>query len=271
MSAMNEYGLPADIEWLYAPNIPYAQRNTGELCLQIIFPYRRNWQDHENYPVLLFVPGAAWYRQEMYNSVPQWAKLAERGIVVAAVQVRSSAEAKFPAQVDDLLDAMHHIAGDAERWHINPHRMFLAGQSSGAHISLLTALAHQKEITAAADFTLRGVIGVSAPTEMTLCGGKPSCDLLGVSDLSAVPERAAEASCGMYISPDAAIPPLMLIHGTSDSVVSVEHSRRLYIQLAENRKRARLLEVPGEGHGGAWQWRKSLMDEMMHFIRECDM
>ncbi len=144
MSALNGFGLPADIEWLYAPDDPYAQRDTGELRLQIIFPYRRYWDGDECFPVVLFVPGAAWYRQEMYNSVPQWAKLAERGVVVAAVQVRSSAEAKFPAQTDDLLAAMHHIAADADRWHIDPQRMYLCGQSSGGHIALLTALSRQK-------------------------------------------------------------------------------------------------------------------------------
>lgn len=267
MAAMNEYGLPDDIEWLYAPDDSYVQHETGELRLQIIFPYRRQWERDARFPVVLFVPGAAWYRQEMYNSVPQWAKLAERGVVVAAVQVRSSSEAKFPAQVDDLLAAMRHIAADGDRWHIDPHRMYLCGQSSGAHIALLTALSRQKEIADAEDFTLRGVISVSAPTDMALCGGKPSCDLLGVEDMSAAPDKVAAASCGTYISADAAIPPVLLIHGTADSVVEIDHSRRLYAQLAGAGKNARLLEIPGEDHGGAWQWKASLLDEMMRFIR----
>lgn len=267
MTGLNEYGLPTDIEWLYAPDAPYAQRDAGELRLQIIFPYRRRWDGETRFPVVLFVPGAAWYRQEMYNNVPQWAKLAERGVVVAAVQVRSSAEAKFPAQVDDLLEAMHHIAADAERWHIDPHRMYLCGQSSGAHIALLTALSRQKEIACTSSFTLRGVIGISAPTDMTLCGGRPSCDLLGVEDMSVVPDKLAAASCGTYISADAAIPPVLLIHGMADSVVEIDHSRRLYALLTGAGKPARLLEIPGEDHGGAWQWKASLLDEMIRFMR----
>lgn len=267
MTALNEYELPDDIEWLYAPDAPYVQREAGELRLQIIFPYRRQWEGDARFPVVLFVPGAAWYRQEMYNSVPQWAKLAERGVVVAAVQVRSSSEARFPAQVDDLLAAMHHIAADGERWHIDPHRMYLCGQSSGAHIALLTALSRQQEITSAADFTLRGVIGVSAPTDMALCGGKPSCDLLGVEDMSAALDKVAAASCGTYITAGAAIPPVLLIHGTADSVVQIEHSRRLHAQLAGAGKSVHLLEIPGENHGGVWQWKASLLGEMMRFIR----
>lgn len=268
MNMLNEYGLPDDIEWLYAPDQVYAHRETGDLHLQIIFPCRRAWDGEKRFPVVLFVPGAAWYRQEMYNSVPQWAKLAERGMVVAAVQVRSSGEAKFPAQTEDLLAAMHHLAADAGHWHIDPHQMYLCGQSSGAHIALLTALSHQAEIAGAADFTLSGVIGVSAPTDMSLCGGKPSCDLLGVANVSDAPEKVAAASCGTYITADAAIPPVLLIHGTADSVVGIEHSRRLHALLTEAGKAVRLLEVPGEGHGGAWQWCATLLDEMARFIRK---
>ena len=263
---LNEFGLPADIEWLYAPDLPYARRDSGELRIQLIFPYRRQWAD-ERFPVVLFLPGAAWYRQEMYNSVPQWAKLAERGVVVAAVQVRSSKDAKFPAQTDDLLDAMHAIAAQAERWHIDPHRMYLCGQSSGGHIALLTAMRRSGEIVAAEDFTLRGVIAVSAPTDMALCGGKPTCDLLGVEDLSAAPEKTAAASCAGYITPAAEIPPVLLIHGDADEIVPAEHSQLLHRLLCNAGKPVEMVLVPGENHGGAWQWRREIIDRMMAFIR----
>lgn len=266
MPEMNEFGLPVDIEWLYAPDDPYVRHEGGELRLQIIFPYRREWNG-ERFPVVLFVPGAAWYRQEMYNSVPQWAKLAERGVVLAAVQVRSSGEAKFPAQTEDLLAAMRHIAADADRWHIDPQRMYLCGQSSGAHLSLLTALIRRQEITAASDLCLRGLIAISAPTDMSLCGSKPSCDLLGVEKFSDAPEKVAAASCGTYITDAAELPPMLLVHGTKDDIVPIEHSRRLYGQLQKNGKPVELYEVPGVGHGGAWQWSQPVLDRMMKFIQ----
>lgn len=267
MTELNEFGLPSDIEWLYAPEVPYAEYASGKLRLQIIFPYRRQWEG-ERFPVVLFVPGAAWYRQEMYNSVPQWAKLAERGVVLAAVQVRGSNEAKFPAQTDDLLAAMRHIAADADRWHIDPQRMYLCGQSSGAHIALLTVLMRRQEIAIASELCLRGVIAVSAPTDMSLCGSKPSCDLLGVERFSEAPEKVQAASCGTYITTETEIPPVLLIHGIADDVVQIEHSHILYDQLSRAGKRVEICEVPGAGHGGAWQWRKPVLDRMMQFICE---
>lgn len=260
--------LYSETEWLYAQDVPYARRDPGELRLQLIFPWRQDMPPQERYPVVLFVPGAAWYRQEMYNGVPQWAKLAEMGAVVAAVQVRSSREAVFPAQVEDLLAAMCHLAKDAERWHIDPHRMYLCGQSSGGHIALLTALSRLDEIAAAPDYTLRGVIGISAPTDLSLCGGQPSLDLLGVSSLEEAPERVAAASCGPYITASAPLPRILLIHGTADDVVPMDHSDRLHRQLLAARKRVEFLQVTGAGHGGPWLWRTPLLQRVMKFIRE---
>nr|MBR4280072.1 alpha/beta hydrolase [Clostridia bacterium] len=263
---VNEFGLPADIEWLYAPDVPYAQRDTGELRMQLIFPYRPQGLE-DRFPVVLFVPGAAWYRQEMYNSVPQWARLAERGVVVAAVQVRASTEAKFPAQTDDLLETMQAIAAQAERWHIDPHRMYLCGQSSGGHIALLTALRQWKAIAAAKAFTLCGVMAVSAPTDLLLCGGKPSCDLLGVESMTDAPEMARGASCGTYISGATELPPVLLLHGDADNVVPPVHSSQLHMQLEQACKRSELVLIPGAGHGGAWQWRPDVINRLMAFIR----
>ncbi len=99
----NSKAINLETEWLYAPDYSYAQRAGAALCMQLIFPYRSDMPQQERYPLVLFVPGAAWYRQEMYNSVPQWAKLAE--------QVRSSKEAKFPTQATAALGA-----GAERRW-----------------------------------------------------------------------------------------------------------------------------------------------------------
>lgn len=260
--------VPDDLEWLYAPDQVYVHRETGELRMQLIFPYRPRWTEDTRYPVVLFIPGAAWYRQEMYNSVPQWAKLAEKGAVVAAVQVRSSKDKPYPAQVEDVLAAMYHIAAEADRWHIDPHRMYLCGHSSGGHIALMTVLASMGELSMAPDFTLRGVITAAAPTDMNLCGGQPSLDLLGITDLSDDPARVAAASCARYITPDAPLPKMLIIHGTADDVVSPEHSTRLYRQLMAAGKHVHLIRVNGAGHGGAWLWKEQLLESVMQFIRE---
>lgn len=257
-----------DTEWLYVPDQVYAKRRTGDLKLQLIFPFRREWPENVRLPLVVFIPGAAWYEQEMYNGVPQWSRLAERGAVVAAVQVRASTKACFPAQVDDVLDAIHHLVKEADRWHIDPTRVYLMGQSSGGHIALMTLFMRMKELADAPDFLLRGVITQSAPTDLWRCGGEASLELLGLESLSDDPEKVHAASCAGYISREAPLPRILLMHGTVDEVVPIEHSMLLHRQLVLASKVVRFIRMNGVGHGGAAFWSPEALDSVIGFVNE---
>lgn len=255
-----------DLEWLYVPDVVYAERETGELKLQLIVPMRRQWSENETYPVLLFVPGAAWYHQEMYNGIPQLGRLAQMGMLIAYVQVRASTQAHFPAQVEDIYEAMRYMAANASVWHADPQRMYLAGNSSGGHLALLTALSQVKTIETEKDFALRGIIAQSAPTDMPDNSGKPRCDLVGVKNMADAPEKAAAASCGTYVDKDAPIPPVLLMHGQQDEIVPIEESRMLYRQLCQADKQVELVELPGVNHGGAPMWSDKVLRCIADFV-----
>ena len=87
-----------DLEWLYVPDEVYADYDGCKRCLQLFIPYRQNLAAEETFPLVLFIPGSAWYRQEVYNSLPAYSRLAERGIVTAILQFRESMIAPFPAK-----------------------------------------------------------------------------------------------------------------------------------------------------------------------------
>lgn len=89
-------------EWLYIPDVVYWESEGLKRCLQIIVPYKHNWEQTKKVPLVLFIPGSAWHRQEMYNNIPARAKLAKRGFAIAEVQYRESDLAVFPAQVIDV-------------------------------------------------------------------------------------------------------------------------------------------------------------------------
>lgn len=94
-----------ELEWLYVPDVEYCEYENCKRYLQLIIPYKRKWKENKKYPLILFVRGSAWHRQEMYNSIPDLAELAKRGFAVAEVQYRESELAIFPAQV---IDAKNH-------------------------------------------------------------------------------------------------------------------------------------------------------------------
>ena len=74
------------MQWLYSQDWEYYDYGDCKRHLQIIFPYRPQMRKDDKYPLILFIPGSAWHKQEMYNDIPQYSLLAERGFVIAAME-----------------------------------------------------------------------------------------------------------------------------------------------------------------------------------------
>lgn len=233
-------------------------------------------------PLVIFIPGSAWYRQEMYNSVPSYAKLAEMGFVTAVVQYRESKIAKYPAQVEDMNYAIDFLMSKAEDFHIDTKNVFLAGNSSGGHIALMTAFRRANGIfdgKVVQKIKLRGVIAVAAPADIFLCQKekipeympkefRPTKDLLGVNEISDNIAMAQEASCEKYIKNDIELPPVLLVQGTQDEQVSIHQSRQLYEKLEAHGKKVVFYEITNGRHGGALFWSKKVYEIYEKFMRE---
>ena len=125
---------------LYSQDWVYHDYGNCKRHLQIIFPFKPDRKSDERYPLILFIPGSAWHKQEMYNDIPQYAALAKRGYVVAAMEYRESDIAVFPAQIEDVCNALQFIPSVAENFYINMSRIYLMGNSSGGHIAMMTVL-----------------------------------------------------------------------------------------------------------------------------------
>ena len=245
-------------DWIYVPNVVYYADGRLTRRMQCIIPYRHAWETDERYPLVVFIPGAAWQRQEMYNGLPGLSALARRGYAIASVQVREAALASYPAQLEDIRRALHFLRGHAADFHLDMRRVVLAGDSSGAHLALMASLTGYAAV--------RGVIDLFGPTDLRLCGGPQSSSLLGVADAKAHPELAAAASCGTYITADQHIPPILIAHGLQDNIVKPEHSRLLLEQLRACGKRCEAVWVEGSGHGGPFWWSQPMLEILDGFM-----
>ncbi len=271
-----------ELEWIYIPDITYCEYGDVKRRLQLIVPYRQEWKGDRKYPLVVFIPGSAWYRQEMYNGIPALSRLAEKGMIVAAIQYRESTIARYPAQVEDVERAVLYLVSKAEDFHIDPERVFLAGNSSGGHIALMTAFRSANGIEDVKGFRagiVKGVISESAPTDLFMCAAepipdfmpedfRPSRDLLGVSEITEDLELAGEASSKMYINANVSLPPVLLFHGVEDCQVNVNQSRYLYELLEEAGKSVDYYELEGVNHGGAPFWSNTTLDIISDFIRQ---
>lgn len=266
-------------EWLYAPNHVYYSDDACQRHLQIIFPYRQDMPGSETYPLVLFIPGSAWHKQEMYNDIPKLAKLAQRGFVVAAMEYRESDIAPFPAQVEDVSNALAALADVAEPFHMDMERIFLMGNSSGGHIAMIAMLMNAHGLCQPLP-GLRGVICESGSTDLLLCAQaplppwmkvRPSAALLGVDCIEGHEEEARRASCAMYVTKDVALPPVLLIHSEHDPVVSVENSRSLHDCLAAAGHDVTYIELADcHAHGGATFFSAQVLDMVQGFCERND-
>lgn len=262
-----------ELEWLYVPDVEYYEYENCKRVLQLIIPYKRNWKEDKKYPLILFIPGSAWHKQELYNSLPARADLAKRGFAIAEVQYRESELDVFPAQVIDVKNANRFIQTLAERFHIDMENIFISGDSSGGHIALLTGLtAAYGELDIDVEDNIldniKGIISYCAPTDMFLSeGGGPIEDLLGTDDVRNVPDLAKSASCATYLSSERSIPPILMFHGLQDELVSVEHSRNFFEKLKHFNKEVAYYELEDEDHCCPTFWGNDIIDIVEEFVK----
>ncbi|MGN1147846.1 MAG: prolyl oligopeptidase family serine peptidase [Lachnospiraceae bacterium] len=209
----------------------------------------------------------------MYNSIPAYAELAKRGFAMAMVQVRESELAVFPAQVTDIKKAIRFLFSIAEQFHIDTENIFIAGDSSGGHLALLTGLTAttgelDEDFERGIPLHMKGIIDFFGPTDLFLSEGDgPIEDLLGTDNVNHVPELTKSASCKTYISAEREIPPILMFHGLEDELVSIEHSRSLFACLQQFDKEVQYYEIEKENHGGAGYWGKDVLDIVEGFLR----
>lgn len=262
-----------ELEWLYVPDVEYCEYESCKRSLQLIIPYKRNWVENKKYPLILFIPGSAWHRQEMYNNIPARSELAKRGFAVAEVQYRESDLAIFPAQVIDVKKAIRFIQSIAEQFHIDTENIFISGDSSGGHIALLTGLTAaygelDTDVENNISCEVKGIISYCAPTDMLLSEGMgPIEDLLGTDYVTNVPNLALSASCVTYLSNERSIPPILMFHGLQDDLVPVEHSRTFFEKLKQYDKEVDYYELENEEHCCPAFWGMEVLDIVEKFVK----
>lgn len=266
-----------EVQWLYSQDLEYHNYGNCKRHLQIIFPYKNGMKNEEKYPLILFIPGSAWHKQEMYNDIPQYVTLAKRGYVVAAMEYRESDIAPFPAQIEDVCNALKFIPSIAENFHIDTKHIFLMGNSSGGHIAMMTVLFSEHGLCERIT-KVSGVILESASTDILICSknplpswmqARPSAVLLGVDKIEGNEELARRASCEMYITKDIELPAVLLLHSELDPIVSVENSRVLYDNLIAAGHEASYYELEGnDAHGGAVYYDNEVLNTIQKFCKE---
>ena len=112
----------------------YKTINGRALHLDMFYPAKKK---KSKYPGVVLIHGGGWSSGSKAHQVPMAQQLAARGYVAAAVEYRLSPEAKYPAAVEDLKEAIRWMRAHAKDYGLDTNRIAALGASAGAQLASL--------------------------------------------------------------------------------------------------------------------------------------
>lgn len=253
-------------------DVKYTNNGRYDLYLQIIQPIN----PPDKTPLIIFIPGSAFHRQDVRARVPQLGLLAARGFCVALLEYTPSEVAPFPQLIHDAKEGIAFMKKNAERFNIDPQSVFLMGDSSGGYTALMAGISDIEE-NPGEDYSVKGIIDFFAPTNIITMNDEPSTMshsepdspegfLIGQKDVLANPGLAEKTVIKNYISRDKEYPPVLMFHGSNDELVPFGQSCELYSALRQHGVKAELYQIEGAHHGDRQFWSNAVLDIIEQFI-----
>jgi acetyl esterase/lipase len=244
--------VPDDV--LFEANIEYANPDGQHLQLDLARPKTGEGP----FPAILCIHGGGFRAGSRQGYDAQCIRLAQHGYVAATVTYRLAPRYQFPAAVNDVKEAVRWLRANADKYHLDPHRVGVTGGSAGGHLAqFLGVTADVKQFEGDGGHRDRSsrvacVVNFFGPSDFTHSYGK-SVDAAEVlplflgGNLEQARHRHIVASPLYWVTPHAA--PTLCIHGTKDPYVAYEQAVWLVDRLKAADVEAELLTMEGAGHG----------------------
>ena len=227
------------------------------------------------YPVVVVIYGSAWFGNNLKGMAMQTLgdPLLDAGFAVVAPNHRSSNDAKFPAQINDIKAAIRFIKANAAQYGLDTSFIGITGFSSGGHLAALTGTSGGVEnyTVRAVTQNIEGSVGgnmqynskVNAvvdwfgPIDVLVmdswrsgmihnAANSPESRLIGGS-VQENKDKATLVNPIIYI--DKGDPPFLILHGDKDPLVPYCQSELLYKALQKAGIPSQYVLVPDAQHG----------------------
>ena len=247
--------------------------------------------DKPSYKVVVLIYGSAWFANNMKQAAFQvfGKSLLDKGFAVVSINHRSSGDAKFPAQINDVKAAIRFIRANAAKYKLDTSFIGITGFSSGGHLASLAGTTNgvKSYTIGAKTVDLEGNVGLYpsfssrvdavvnwfGPIDMTrmencnttkganspeaaLIGGVPADNLDMLALLNPI----------TYI--DKNDPKFIVIHGEADTVVPNCQSIFFSEALRAQGRLEEFISVPGGQHGPVTFNENTLKKMIDFFARE---
>lgn len=271
--SMVTYRIPAMRRVKVRRNITY--RTVGALRLRLdVYRAARDAQDLKNpkdpkdpgrdrpQPALLYIHGGAWCMGTRQQSRFMLYELAEAGWTVFSISYRLAPRFPLPCAIEDCKAALAWIREHAAEYGARPDHIVVMGGSAGGHLTALLAVTpNQAQFQPGfehADTRVQGAVVLYGVTDLTgAFEDAPDWGMAWLLERVVFRRRYREdptpfqlASPLVHLAqlhPD--VPPILLVHGMEDRMVSIGQSRRFAARLRQAGARVvHLLEVPHVPH-----------------------
>jgi acetyl esterase/lipase len=197
------------------------------------------------YPAVIVIQGGGW----RVNDNRMWFEshnryLASQGYVVFDIQHRLSQRAKWPAQLQDVQQAVCWVKQHAAEYRLDPQRIAVLGRSSGAHLALMAGMRAQDAGT-----QVQAIVAIYAPTDLQFKNLRPGSSIIQLMGgrFEDMPAAYADASPIEFVHDH--LPSILLIEGMMDNVVPYHHGDKLVNRLSLTNTAFVLLRLPWSRHG----------------------
>jgi acetyl esterase/lipase len=252
-----------DYEVTLRTDVQFAEHDGTKLLGDLYLP-----KGLDKAPVLVAVHGGGWQVGDR-KFYAHWGNyLAKNGYAVFAIEYRlmKPGVTTYPGAVHDTKAAVQFVRAKASELGVDPERIGLVGDSAGAHLAALVALAgeepqfssaYRSEPNAAVSAKAKAVVGFYGVYDMPAqwehdLVSRPR-DNIAEKFLGAAPHTNRkvffEASPISYVTVDKNSTRFLLLHGTHDDIVDPATQSTAFLNaLKQAGFFARTVVIPGAGH-----------------------
>jgi acetyl esterase/lipase len=218
-------------------------------------------------PVIVFLYGGRWQSGSKDEYRLLGGALTREGVLAVVPEYSKYPEVRFPVWVEEAARAVRWVRDSIGRFGGDPSRIFVMGHSSGAHTATLLALDdHYLRDAGVPGSAVRGFISLAGPVATTWTDPDVQA-LMGPRNMwpRTYPMEQVNGSA----------PPLLLLHGGRDQLVSSANSTRLAARIRAHGGCAPVILYRGLDHVGIVLALvlprfniAPVMDDVMAFVRQ---
>jgi alpha-L-fucosidase 2 len=245
---------------VFQENVVYGQVHGAGLLADVAYP-----ESKQPLPAIISVHGGRWkggHRRDASSiNVKQWA---EFGFFAMSIDYRLVGCSPAPACYQDMQCAIRFLHANAEKFNIDPKRIFLIGQSAGGHMTGLAATLGDGPFARTggwekASNDIRAAICVAANYELnTLSWGNiwtpQTDDVMAARKLASPVTHVAKTS-----------KPMLILHSDNDQSVPIENALLMVDALKKAEAPHEFKRYPKMGHMGI---NEEVIKQSLEFIKK---